>query len=85
MKYQVEMLPYRYGGPDAILPVWAEEIADRILSGLPYGGIVTIKTAPKLSGLAPTLSYQGERWMATRRQVDELDQVTFTQRKGTTE
>ena len=59
------------------MPPEIEAIAEKHLSGQPSGGIITIREERELAQLIPTMDYKGEKWIATRRRIDQLDQVTF--------
>lgn len=74
-------MAWRYGQADLALPKNIEEFADQELSQQPFGGIRTVKGCPVLRALLIGMLYEGERWIAKRRQVDQLDQVTFTRRR----
>ncbi len=63
------------------MPTHIEDIAEKELAQQPFGGIITLKEYPELHILAPVADYEGESWTATRRIVDQLDQVTFGRKR----
>lgn len=54
-----------------------EKVADEKLGWQPFGGILKISDNPILAALEPYVDYRSDRWTATRKIVDQLDQVTF--------
>ena len=65
---------------DETMPKNIEDVADRVLARQKFGGIVTVREYPVLGAMYIGIRYTGELWTAIRRQVDQLDQVTFGRR-----
>jgi len=66
-------------GDYELMPKEIEEVAERRLRNQPFGGIITVVQEPILRKLIPTcITYKGGKWYATRRIIDQLDQVTFS-------
>ena len=60
------------------LPAEVEQLADRLLARQRFGSILTVRDYPELNQLIRFVDYRGQTWWATRKKVDELDQVTFS-------
>jgi len=67
-----------YGSIIFELPEDLEELAERELGSQGFGGMLRVAEFRELHVLAPTQTYDGKNWMATRRRIDQLDNVTFT-------
>lgn len=63
------------------LPRTLEDLARRKIRPNETGGILTIRDYPQLEQLHPHVDYEGEEFTAMRKQVDQLDQVTFARKK----
>ena len=60
-----------------VLPRSVESKFNSSISEKETGGILTISSNPELSQLEKFVDYEGEKFSAIRKVVDQLDQVTF--------